>query len=316
MLKRLSITIALLLAGLLLHAQQLELPAISPGDQVIYHTHYTLSYDEAHEQAEWVAYELTRPEVDGSFDRTDNFRRDTSVQTGSAGLDDYRGSGYDRGHLAPAADMAFDAQAMSESFYFSNMSPQDPSFNRGIWKLLEGLVRDWAVNEGSIYVVTGPIFGQDQPTIGPNQVTVPEGYYKAILYYLPSQPAEAKAIGFILPNERGMYDIKAYAVSIDQIEIATGIDFYHALPDTSEEDLEATYDLSLWSFDGTRIASSEVTPASPQASQGNPAPATPTYWINSSNGTRHNSGCRYYGETKNGYFTTDPVGDPCGICGG
>lgn len=147
--------------------------------------------------------------------------------------------------------MAFDAQAMSESFFMSNMSPQEPSFNRGIWSLLESLVRDWAFDEGSVYVVTGPIFGQGRPTVGTNRVTVPEGYYKAILSYSPSRPTDAKAIGFILPNERGMLDVEAYAVSIDQIETATGIDFFPALPDQSEDAREASFDLSLWRFDGT-----------------------------------------------------------------
>ena len=123
---------------------QIELPAPVAGEQQISHLGYTLSYNEKHEQASWVAYELTAGELRGTIARTDNFKADASVTTGSASLADYRGSGFDRGHLAPAADMKWSREVMSESFFMSNMSPQEPGFNRGIWKKLEGKVRDWA----------------------------------------------------------------------------------------------------------------------------------------------------------------------------
>jgi endonuclease G len=127
-----------------LHAQSLEIPAITNPDAVIEKDFYILQYNEQFEQADWVAYELTRDEVMGSTDRKDSFKTDTEIGTGSATLADYRGSGYDRGHLAPAADMKMSALSMSDSFYMSNMSPQHPSFNRGIWSKLESYVRTWA----------------------------------------------------------------------------------------------------------------------------------------------------------------------------
>ena len=135
--------IILLLTGLNIHSQEIDYLPTSTTGQIIEHTHYTLSYSEQHEQAEWVAYELTASEVNGSYDRTDNFRRDPEVETGSASLADFKGSGYDRGHLAPAGDMSFSLTAMSESFYLSNMTPQETGFNRGIWRQLESQVRDW-----------------------------------------------------------------------------------------------------------------------------------------------------------------------------
>ena len=147
--------------------------------ELVHHRYYSLSYSEQHEQAEWVFYEIKKERVLGLISRTDNFRSDNSVSTNSATLSDYKGSGFDRGHLAPAADFSFSTTAMSESFYMSNMSPQNPSFNRGIWKNLESLVRTWGTNN-SIYVVTGPILDDCSTTIGTNNVCIPEYYYKVI----------------------------------------------------------------------------------------------------------------------------------------
>ena len=104
---------------------------------------------EEHEQPAWVIYRLTKQQaLTKAAKRDDNFKEDPSVPTGSATLADYRRSGYDRGHLAPAADMAYSRQTMEDSFFMSNMSPQRPAFNRGIWKDLEAQVRDFAISEG------------------------------------------------------------------------------------------------------------------------------------------------------------------------
>ena len=177
--------------------------------------------------------------------RTNDFRIDYKVKTGSASLSDYKGSGYDRGHLAPAGDMKWSSTAMSESFFMSNMSPQHPSFNRGIWKKLESTVRNWAVDNGMIYIVTGPILTGNYKTIGHNDVSVPDYYYKVILDY--SEP-EIKGIGFILSNQKSKSSLQSFAVTIDEVERKTGIDFYHALPDGIEEQIESTIDINKWSF--------------------------------------------------------------------
>src|SRR5699024_5936330 len=124
--------------------QQLELPSYKHADSIITHVGYHLRYHETHEQAQWVAYELTASEADGPAGRTNDFREDPSISTGSATLSDYRYSGYDRGHLIPAGDGRWSQAAMSATFLLSNMSPQDPSFNRGDWRTLESKVREWA----------------------------------------------------------------------------------------------------------------------------------------------------------------------------
>lgn len=225
----------------------LELPSPVEGEQIIEHTGYTLSYNEEAEQPSWVAYELTRDEAFGdAAEREDNFREDRAVRTGSATLDDYRGSGYDRGHMAPAADFKWSEEAMSDTFYLSNMSPQDGGLNRGLWADLEAIVRQMAVDNGKVYVVTGPVL-TDGPfeTIGKSKVIVPHQYYKVVLDY--TDP-DIKAIGFVLPNEKCEEDIEYYVRSVDEVEELTGLDFYPALPDDIEAIVEANVDTARWSF--------------------------------------------------------------------
>ena len=229
----------------LLFSQNLELPKILKTDQIIHHSNYTLNYSEQHEQAEWVAYSLTSSQVYGSVGRTNDFRSDPNVKTGSASLPDYKGSGYDRGHLAPAGDMKSTYTAMSESFYMSNMSPQVPGFNRGIWKKLEGTVRNWAMDNKKVYITTGAVLTASYPTIGINKVSIPEFYYKVVLDY--EQP-EIKGIGFILPNQKSNKSLQSWAVSIDEVERFTGIDFFHTLPDDIEEQIESDAAVNKWSF--------------------------------------------------------------------
>jgi len=219
------------------------LPTSTTG-QVVKHTYYVLSYSEVHEQPEWVYYKLTASFVNGPVSRTDDFRPDPKVSTGSAQLYDYKGSGYDRGHLCPAGDMKLSRQAMSETFYMSNMSPQEPSFNRGIWKNLEATVRNWAVREGEIYVVTGGILKSTKGTIGTNRVAVPKYYYKVV--YDPT--GDKKMIALILPNEKGTKPLQSYVVSVDEVEALTGIDFFPELPDNLENRLESSSNTALWSF--------------------------------------------------------------------
>lgn len=225
---------------------RLEIPLLRDGDVLISHTGFSLVYDEEHEQAEWVAYELTMDEVHGVYARADNFRADPSIPTRSASLADYRGYGYDRGHLIPAADLKWSVEAMADSFYMSNMSPQVPAFNRGVWSKLEAVVRTFAVVDGAINVVTGPILTNGPfPSIGENAVSIPYYYFKVILDY--KEPG-LKAIGFILPNEGSTLPLTTYATTVDQVESITGFDFFYLLPDNLEEILESQFDISLWDF--------------------------------------------------------------------
>ncbi|MCK5824855.1 MAG: DNA/RNA non-specific endonuclease [Ichthyobacteriaceae bacterium] len=217
--------------------------ATTNNGKIIKHQYYTLSYNEKHEQAEWVAYKLTSKSITGGIKRKDDFRPDPLVSTSSASLNDYRKSGYDRGHLAPAGSMKANKLAMSESFFMSNMSPQKPSFNRGIWKRLETKVRYWVATNDSVFVVTGPILDNPLGYIGRNKVSIPRAYYKTILGY---KNGEAKGLAFIMPNEKSGKSLYSFKTSIDEVEKITGIDFYYNLDDATENRVEANNDVKKW----------------------------------------------------------------------
>jgi len=220
-----------------------ELSPVSPGEIVV-RTHYKLAYSEMHEQAIWVFYMLTPDFFNSSIYRTDDFRVDPLVKTGSAELEDYKGSGFDRGHLCPAADMKLDQASVSETFYMSNISPQDPIFHRQIWGNLEIQVREWAKTEDTIVVITGPIFRNNRGKIGKNQVTIPGYYYKVIL----DLTGKKKMIALVIKNTFERKAIEKCVVSVDSVETLTGIDFFAGLPNDVEKKLESKSDLSLWSF--------------------------------------------------------------------
>jgi endonuclease G, mitochondrial len=222
-----------------------ELSPVSSGE-IVEHTYYKLAYSEKDEQALWVYYMLTPDFLNSSIDRTDDFRADPKVKTGSATPDDYKNSGKDRGHLCPAADMKLNEVSVSESFYMSNMSPQEPSFNRGIWSKVEAQVREWAKTEDTILVATGPIFRNNQGTIGVDEVTIPGYYYKVIL----DLTGKMKMIGLVLKNTADNKQLESYVVSVDSVEKLTGIDFFAGLPNDVEAKLESHSDIKLWSFDG------------------------------------------------------------------
>ncbi|MDP4174397.1 MAG: DNA/RNA non-specific endonuclease [Bacteroidota bacterium] len=220
----------------------------SANKEIISHTAYTLSFIDEYKEPEWVAYKLSRDMLDRKSKRFDKFIADPFVPTGSATSQDYSGSGYDRGHLCPAADMSSSVEMMKESFYMSNMTPQDPSFNRGIWSKLEKAVRLWADEDSLIYIVTGPIFSSNMSFIGnSNKVAVPPAFYKVILCYLPGH--KVKAIGFIIPNSGSSRALSSFMVTIDSVESRTGIDFYPDLPDDVENKVEGNIDPSDWDFD-------------------------------------------------------------------
>ena len=214
------------------------LPTTNNGE-LINHSYYSLSYNVDYKQAEWVFYEIKKERILGLVGRTSDLRVDEKVKTSSSNLDDYRSSGYDRGHLAPSADFSYNSIAMSESFYMSNISPQHPSFNRGIWKSLEKLVRSWGANS-SIFVVTGPVLNSVEEYIG-NKVGVPKEFYKVIY-----NPIEQKMIAFILSNKKGEHELSHYIYSVDEVENITGIDFFPQLEDKIENELESESKKEKW----------------------------------------------------------------------
>lgn len=241
------ILLAFLLNSFILNAQGL-LPH-SEG-QIVRKTYYTLSYNEKHEQANWVYYELNPSFINGKAKRQNKFRPDMAVLTSSASLEDYKASGYDRGHLCPAAAMKLNSKAMSETFFMSNMSPQVSAFNRGIWKDLETQVRTWVLKEKHLYVVTGPVFKDNKGKIGENSVTVP-GYYYKVVY---DDTDEKKMIALLLPNADSNALLSSFVVSVDSIEKLTGIDFFPGLDDEIENSLEASSSANLWIWKKARAS--------------------------------------------------------------
>lgn len=215
------------------------------SDQIVDHGYYILSYNEAHEQAHWVVYKLRGAQLYGPAKRGNNFMIDPQIITGSADPEDYKYSMFDRGHLAPAGDFIFDQEAMDKSFFMSNISPQDPGFNRGIWKKLENQVRSWAVEYEELLVVTGPIFLQREITseIGENEVSIPDYFYKIIF---DIYPPEYKMIAFLLKNEKSNVPLLEYVISVDSLEQISGFDFFPMLPDSLENRLENNEKYEYW----------------------------------------------------------------------
>ena len=282
----------------------LDLGIPSTNGQLVARFGYAFLYSEKHEQPLWVSYKLTKAEVQNKVaKRKDNFRLDPVIKTGSATIADYKGSGYDRGHLAPAADMAWSKKAMSESFLLTNMSPQVPALNRGMWRILEEQIRKWALKEKELYIITGPIIRPNYKTIGPNKVTVPQWYYKIIVDY--HQP-EIKALAFMIPNRKPQKSLQSFAVSIDKLEEVTQLDFLNLLPQEVQIQLESKLDLFPWKLP-------KVNPDKSKVSKGETATGG-KYWISSTN-KRHNSSCRYYQQSK-GKLGNKDEGVACKICGG
>lgn len=220
-----------------------------PGrsDKTVSHTGFVLGYCQNHRQARWVGYELTREKVETVVaDRGENnFFQDRDCFPGLVATLDFQKLDCDRGHLASAADMHWNVEAMRESFYFSNISPQKKEFNRGIWLKLERLVRGFACTEEAIVVVTGPVLPERENVkkgIG-ERVTVPEKFYK-VVYAKNSR----KMIGFLIPHNGKNADPKLYACSVDSVEKETGLDFFNQLPVGEQEYMEGSFDLSKWSW--------------------------------------------------------------------
>ncbi len=226
--------------------EDLGLPFYESDAEIVRHTGFVLKYSELHEQPAWVAYHLTATEVESEeHPRRNNFREDPAVSTGSATKADYSGSGYERGHLAPAEDFEWSREAMDDCFYLSNISPQIGSFNRGVWVRLENKVRSWALENDEIFIVTGPVLtdgSYENLQLG-SRVAIPKRFFKVVL---DLKEPETKAIGFILKHEQSGDALGTFAFSIDEVERVTGLDFFHLLLDETEESLESSHDLSLW----------------------------------------------------------------------
>jgi endonuclease G, mitochondrial len=225
-------------------AQEFNYLPKSKKGVLVKHQYYTLSYIQKYKDAEWVAYKLTDTMVVGSASRKDNFCVDSLVPGGTAGPDDYPGKNYDRGHLCPAEDMSFSQEATDTTFYMSNMTPQMGSFNRGIWKKLEMKVRSWVNKYRELYVISGPVLKNGLQRIGPNKdISVPMQFYKIILV---QKEKETKEIAFLFPHKKSSEALASFVVTVDSIEALTKIDFFPALPNKVERELERKVVLDGW----------------------------------------------------------------------
>ena len=227
------------------YSDTLYLPKIDIAEVLVSHYAYSLVYDDSYEQAKWVFYTLNIEKINGPYSRSDKFKSDTLIKTGSANHSDYKGSGYDRGHLAPAADMTWSKQAMDESFFYSNMSPQTPSFNRGIWRKLESRVRKWVVDFDSLYVTTGPILDTNLICIG-EDLAVPRYFFKTVVGFKDST---INAIAFVLPNSGSKKNLKDFVISVDSLETFSGLNFNARLDQSVQDGIEKTISLDCWKFD-------------------------------------------------------------------
>lgn len=213
-------------------------------DQILERTGYVASYNKTNLLPNWVAWHLTAERTEGSAKRSGvDFAEDTEVPEPRATDWDYYNSGYDRGHMCPAADNKWSKKAMEESFLFTNMCPQNGNLNRGDWNEMEMACRKWAKKYGDLYIVCGPILYKGKhKTIGKNKVVVPEAFFKVVL----RTGDDPQAIGFIYKNTSGNRPKDSYVNTVDEVERITGIDFFPSLPDDVEKKVEAECDLGLW----------------------------------------------------------------------
>ncbi len=208
-------------------------------EQLLFRKTYALSYNRETKQANWVAWHLTKAHTYGKVERMPRaFHDDDDVPNSTHFYDYNKSKQYDRGHLCPAGDNKWDKDAMYETFLMSNVCPQYHELNSGVWNDIEIKCRDWARQEGDVYIVAGPIFyphKRNRERIGGSKIPVPDAFFKVVV----SNKHKGKGIGFMCENRHGSYDLNDYSMTIDEIERIAGIDFFPALPDEMEEQIES-----------------------------------------------------------------------------
>lgn len=225
--------------------EQLGVPApLENGNEIILHRKgYVVSYNPELMISNWVAWHLTAEHTDDTIKRFGGYQEDEDVAKPRATEEDYRGSGWTHGHMCPAADNKWDSLAMRESNLLTNVCPQHRSLNSGLWNRIEMDCRQWARKFGDLYIVCGPVLlNREHETIGPNKIVVPEAFFKVVLC-LNGKP---KAIGFIVRNNEGKKKRDSYVNTVDDVERITGIDFFPALPDNIENEVEAYANIEDW----------------------------------------------------------------------
>ncbi len=222
----------------------LELPAIRNSDVVLVYNGFIINYNTQRLIPNWVAYELTAEEVAGEIPRARGFSMDLDYKGRQAMREDYSNTGWDKGHMAPSADMKWSQTAMNESFYLTNICPQNHDLNGKDWHSLEKYVRDWALKFGSIWVVCGPyVYANTYGTIGERNVVVPDGFFKAVLR---RDGKDFKSIAFVFENNSNRQPVREAVVSVNDVEALVGFDLFTNLSDKIEEAVEAEASWEEW----------------------------------------------------------------------
>ena len=220
-----------------------ELPRYEDSDIVIAYEGFTVCYDTLKKNPVWVAYRLSSARTQGEIGRESRFTCDDRFPWPQARTGDYSYSGFDRGHMAPAADMKWSKKAMKDCFHMTNICPQTPELNRKVWKVLEDRCRDWARKFGYVYIVCGPLFESSEPcTIGVNEVAVPDAFFKAIV--APSEDS-FQSIGFIFANDRENQRLNLGKITVDSVEVRSGLDLFYRM----EESIEQHTDWEIWGLE-------------------------------------------------------------------
>jgi endonuclease G len=212
------------------------------------HTFYEIGFSTKYHLPAWTFYSLTKEHLlIANLERKGSFVKDPELNSLQAKSADYSASGFDKGHMVPCEDMSFSEQAMHETFYYSNCAPQTTELNRGEWKVLEELCREWAKEYGELIVLSGPVFEMNLKTIGEDRIPIPNLFYKIILRH---KAQTYKAISFLMPNSATTLNaLPNYFCSIDSLEKLTQLDFFSDLPDNLEAEFESGKNLKEWNFE-------------------------------------------------------------------
>ena len=223
------------------------MPSSNEKLRTLDHTYYQIGYSIQHKQAAYVAYLLTADMVrnnDKAKRGSTNFKKDPLLSKHYSVTQDYKNSGFVRGHLCPSKDMCWSYPSMKETFFMSNVSPQRESFNNGLWKKLENQVREWALENDSIIVITGPVLSTKYETIGENQVSVCKKFYKLVIDI--SYP-DQKMIAFVMDNASVKGSVYKYSQTVKDVEQITGLNFFPSFEsDAVVDSLEKTINIELW----------------------------------------------------------------------
>lgn len=198
-------------------------PSVSAHESLKIYQGFTLSFNPSTKLANWVCYTLNPQKLSApKVKRNNKFKPDFSLKGGTAKDADYKKSGFDKGHLAPAADMAWSQASMNDCFYYTNIAPQYPECNRGIWKKLEEQVRRLALICDSLIVFTGPVFNTHHQVLGISKIAIPSGFYKIIVLFYAT---DFKVYSVLIPNVKQFENFNRYACSLANIEKQTGLIF-------------------------------------------------------------------------------------------